>query len=127
MDCGPQFASKFWKCLFEVLGVDICLSTAFYPETDGSTEVTNQVMEQYLKIFCNFKQNDWFQFLPLAEFTYNISVNSTTKLTPFFVDAGINLLFNPVIPPSSTRRFSLNSLVSVVAHAGQILTDSSIL
>jgi transposase InsO family protein len=50
-DSGPHFTSKFWKCLFEVLGVDICLSTAFHPETDGST---NQVMEQYLRIFCNF-------------------------------------------------------------------------
>jgi hypothetical protein len=101
-DRGPQFASKFWKRLFEVLGVDIRLSTTFHPETDGSTKVTNQVMEQYLRIFCNFKQNDWFQFLPLAEFTYNNSVNSTTKLTPFFPDAGVNPLFDPAIPPSST-------------------------
>jgi hypothetical protein len=59
-------------------------------------------MEQYLCIFCNFKQNDWFQFLPLAEFTYNNSVNSSTKLTPFFADAGVNPLFDPAIPPSST-------------------------
>jgi transposase InsO family protein len=102
LDRGPQFASKFWKRLFEVLGVDIRLSTAFHPETDGSTKVTNQVMEQYLRIFCNFKQNDWFQFLPLAEFTYNNSVNSSTKLTPFFADTGVNPLFDPAIPPSST-------------------------
>jgi hypothetical protein len=55
LDHGPQFASKFWKHLFEVLGVDIHLSTAFHLETDDSTEVTNQVMEQYLRIFYNFK------------------------------------------------------------------------
>jgi hypothetical protein len=59
-------------------------------------------MEQYLRIFCNFKQNDWFQFLPLAEFTYNNSVNSSTKLMHFFADAGLNPLFDPAIPPSST-------------------------
>jgi hypothetical protein len=97
-DRRPQFASKFWRRLFEVLGVDIRLSTTFHPETYGSTEFTNQVMEQYLRIFCNFKQNDWFHFLPLAEFTYNNSVNSTTKLMPFVADAGVNPLFDPAIP-----------------------------
>jgi transposase InsO family protein len=100
-DRGPQFASKFWRRLFEVLGVDIRLSTAFHPETDGSTEVTNQVMEQYLRIFCNFKQNDWFHYLPLAELTYNNSVNSTTQLTPFYAESDIHPLFDPAIPPST--------------------------
>jgi hypothetical protein len=88
--------------LFEVLGVDIRLSTAFHPETDGSTEVTNQVMEQYLCIFCNFKQNYWFHYLPLAEFTSNNSVNSTMQLTPFYAESGIHPLFDPAIPPVST-------------------------
>jgi transposase InsO family protein len=40
-DKGPQFASKFWHRLFELLGVDIWLSLAFHPETDGQTERTN--------------------------------------------------------------------------------------
>jgi transposase InsO family protein len=34
-DRGPQFASKFWRRLFELLGVDIRLSSAFHPKTDG--------------------------------------------------------------------------------------------
>jgi transposase InsO family protein len=37
-DRGPQFASKFWRRLFELLGVDIWLSSAFHPKTDGQTE-----------------------------------------------------------------------------------------
>jgi transposase InsO family protein len=40
-DRGPQFASKFWHRLFELLGVDIGLSSAFHPETDGQTKRTN--------------------------------------------------------------------------------------
>jgi transposase InsO family protein len=32
---GPQFASKFWRRLFELLGVDIRLSSTFHLETDG--------------------------------------------------------------------------------------------
>jgi len=38
---GPQFASKFWRHLFELLGVDIWLFSAFHLEIDGQTEWTN--------------------------------------------------------------------------------------
>ncbi len=37
-DKGPQFASKFWRRLFELLGLDIWLFSAFHPETDGQTK-----------------------------------------------------------------------------------------
>jgi transposase InsO family protein len=36
-DRGPQFASKFWRHLFKLLGVDIRQSSAFHPETNGQT------------------------------------------------------------------------------------------
>jgi hypothetical protein len=31
----PQFVSKFWRSLFEILKVNIKLSSAFHPQTDG--------------------------------------------------------------------------------------------
>jgi len=40
-DRGLQFASKFWHCLFELLRVNIRLSSAFHPEINGQTERTN--------------------------------------------------------------------------------------
>jgi hypothetical protein len=55
---GPQFASKFWRHLFELLGVDIRLSSAFHPEIDGQTERTNQTFEQYLHCTVNYQQDD---------------------------------------------------------------------
>jgi hypothetical protein len=60
------------------------LSTAFHPQTDGQTERQNQTIEQYLRCYCNYRQDDWYSKLPLAEFTYNNSVHSTTGLTPFY-------------------------------------------
>jgi hypothetical protein len=53
-DKGPQFASKFWRCLFELLRVDIRLSLAFHLKTDGQIERTNQTLEQYLLYTMNY-------------------------------------------------------------------------
>jgi hypothetical protein len=47
-DHVPQFASYFWKHLCHALKIEPRLSTAFHPETDGQTECTNAIMEQYL-------------------------------------------------------------------------------
>ena len=42
-DCGTEFVSKFWRSLFEMLKVDMKLSSAFHPQTDGQTKRVNQV------------------------------------------------------------------------------------
>lgn len=43
------------------------MSTSYHPETDGQTEVLNQVLEQYLRSFVHEKPTSWFRFLSLAE------------------------------------------------------------
>jgi len=87
-DRGPQFISKFWRSLFDILKVDIRLSSAFHPQTDGQTERVNQVLEQYLRCMINYQQDDWTTYLPLAEFAYNNSVHASTQQTPFFANYG---------------------------------------
>jgi hypothetical protein len=89
-DRGPQFLSSFWQRFMSLLGVKIKLSSAFHPETDGSTEILNQSLEQYLRIFCSYQQDDWGSLLPLAEFSYNNSVNSVTGFSPFFALYGFH-------------------------------------
>jgi len=36
-DRGPQFASKAFKDLLKLLGIKSALSTAYHPQTDGTT------------------------------------------------------------------------------------------
>lgn len=43
------------------------LSTAYRPQTDDQTERSNSVLEQYLRPYMNFRQEDWVDYLPLAE------------------------------------------------------------
>jgi len=50
------------------LGIERRLSTALHLQTDGQTERTNGIVEQYLRAYINYQQDDWCGYLPLAEF-----------------------------------------------------------
>ena len=89
-DRGKHFVSRFWASLCTLLGVRSNLSTAYHPETDGQTERTNQILEQYLRIYVNYEQNDWINLLPLAEFAYNNTTQSATGMSPFFANLGFH-------------------------------------
>jgi len=56
---GPQFAAELTKKLNKILGIEMRLSTAFYPQMDGQTERINQELEQYLRFFVDYRQKDW--------------------------------------------------------------------
>jgi transposase InsO family protein len=87
-DRGTQFTSKFTSRLLELCDVKSNKSTAYHPQSDGQTERVNQVLEQYLRIFCDYQQDDWHQLLPLAEFVYNNAQNSSTGVSPFYANYG---------------------------------------
>ena len=45
-------------------------------------------MKQYLRIYCDYHQDDWSQLLPLAEFVYNNTKSSSTGMSPFYANYG---------------------------------------
>jgi len=47
-------------------------------------ERQNQTMEQYLRAFCNYKQDNWVELLQLAEFTDNNAIHVSTRMTPLW-------------------------------------------
>ena len=63
-------------------------TSGYHPEGDGQTERVNQTLEQYLRIYCNYQQDNWSELLPLAEFAYNNAPNATTGVSPFFANKG---------------------------------------
>ena len=69
-DRGSLFTSELWKQTTEKLGIERRLSTAFHPQTDGQTERTNAIPEQYLRAYIKYQQDNWNELLLLAEFTY---------------------------------------------------------
>lgn len=87
-DRGPQFVSAFMRELNSILGIKTAASTAYHPQTDGQTERANQEIEQYLRVFVNHRQDDWAEWLPLAEFSHNNRIQSSTRQTPFMLNFG---------------------------------------
>jgi len=76
---------------------------------DGQTERVNQILEQYLRVYINYQQDNWVNLLPLAEFVYNNTSHSATMVTPFFANKG----FHP--------KLEVSLVVSDTAH--QVATD----
>jgi len=87
-DRGTTLTSKFWQSLIQQLGANHKLSTAFHPQTDGQTERLNQTLEQYLRCYINYQQDNWVSLLPLAQFAYNSAPTETTKISPFYANYG---------------------------------------
>src|SRR5947207_15965528 len=57
-DHDPKFTSNFWKAVMKKLDVHLNMLIAFHSQTDSQSEALNQVLEQYLWIFCTYHQDD---------------------------------------------------------------------
>ena len=66
-----------------MLGIETKLSTAYHPQTDGQTERTNKELEQYLRMYVNYRQNNWLEWLAMVEFAFNNKVHTAIKTLLF--------------------------------------------
>jgi len=73
-DRDTRFMSDFWGSLTAQLGIKRRHSTTYHPQTDGQAENLNEVIERYLKAYVAQRPKWWDCLLPLAEFTYTVSV-----------------------------------------------------
>jgi hypothetical protein len=69
-------------------------SSAYHPQTDGQTEVTNRTLSTLLRVLIKKNIKEWEECLPIAEYAYNRVRHSTTSKSPFEVVYG----FNPLSP-----------------------------
>jgi len=83
-DRGTQFTSQLWKKLMEFFNVEVHLATTDHHETVGQVERNNAYVETYLRCFVKqFDNEEWMDYLYLAEFCYNNSIHAMTQQAPF--------------------------------------------
>lgn len=64
----PVFTAMFWAKLMRLQGVQLAMSSAYHPQTDGQTEVVNKSLEHYLRSFLSDRPTEWSEGLYLAEY-----------------------------------------------------------
>src|SRR5712671_3582730 len=82
-DRDTRFTSHFAKEVCAQLEIKQNISTAYHPQTDGQSEKTNQHVETALRIFCNYQQSNWADFIPMVQYMLNARPSETTKKAPF--------------------------------------------
>jgi len=62
----------------------------------------NAILEQYLRAYISYLQDDWSEWLPSADFTGNSQPSESTKTSPFFALYGFEprMGFEPIVPDS---------------------------
>jgi hypothetical protein len=81
-----QFVSLVWKTVCKMLKIDVKLSTAFHSETNDQSEIANQEMKRYLRSYCSYQQDDWFEWLSMIEFAFNAAISAFTELFAFMIN-----------------------------------------
>ena len=87
-DWEPQFASKFMEEFTKVLGTTRQLLTAYHLQTDGQTEQINQEIGTFSWHYINYQQDNWTDWLAVAEFQYNDKKHVATRRTSFELNFG---------------------------------------
>ena len=55
---GLEFVSNFFQSLGTALDMWLHFTLGYHPKGDGQTEHMNQTLEQYLRIYCNYQQDN---------------------------------------------------------------------
>ena len=59
------------------------MSITEHSQINDQIERLNQIVKQYLKCYMNYQQNNWVELLFAAQFTYNNSTQTFTKISLF--------------------------------------------
>ncbi len=127
-DRDSQFISILWKFLCKWLSIFLQLFIVYHSQTDDQSEWVNQNVEQYLRFFCSYMQNDWFKWLLIIKFVNNNVLSSVIFLTLFFMNKNFHshMSFDSdIIEYESTReRLQIAQIEDIFNHMNRTLIFS---
>jgi hypothetical protein len=81
-----QFISLVWETICKMLKIKAKLFIAFHSETNEQSEIFNQKMKRYLRVYVNHQQNDWIDWLFMIEYASNVFISITTQIFSFLAN-----------------------------------------
>ena len=81
-DRDAKMTSAVWRKFFKIIGCELTMSYSYHQRFDGQTEVMNRVIEQILRCYINYNQDNWMELLPFVLSAINNAVNPGTLLSP---------------------------------------------
>ncbi|KAL1533371.1 hypothetical protein AAHA92_33261 [Salvia divinorum] len=135
-DRDAIFMSNFWTELLTLSGTKLQFTTAYHPQTDGQSEVTNRGLEQYLRAFTFDQPKKWSTLLPWAELALNCSHHAGLGTSPFNALYGRdppNVFATPSLPAKNVevayliieRTEALQGLKKRLRHAQVVMTETA--
>ncbi|KAK8302664.1 hypothetical protein V6Z11_D04G100900 [Gossypium hirsutum] len=84
-DRDPWFTASFLKQLHKFLGTGLNFSTGFHPQVDEQSERVFKILEDMLRTCVIDFESGWERYLPLVDFVYNNSFQSSIQMAPYEV------------------------------------------
>jgi hypothetical protein len=81
-----QFISFVWNTICRMLRIKAKLSIAFHSKTNEQSEIFNQKMKRYLRVYVNHQQDDWADWLFMIEYAFNAFISIITQMSSFLVN-----------------------------------------
>jgi hypothetical protein len=85
-DRDSQFISLIWDTICKMLKIKAKLFVAFHSETNEQSEIFNQKMKRYLRVYVNHQQDDWVDWLFMIEYAFNVFISIITQIISFLVN-----------------------------------------
>jgi hypothetical protein len=80
-DQDTLFTSNVWKALFALTGTRLTMSYSYHQRFDGQTEVMNRVIEEIMRCYLNYNQDNWVDLLPHITCAVNNAPNPKTGIS----------------------------------------------
>ena len=80
---GSEFVNTCIDSITTMLGVQIQITSAYHPQTQGQREKDNRTFKDGLSKLVNKNEDDWDTLIPFFLYTHHSSVHASTKVTPF--------------------------------------------
>lgn len=78
-----RFVGHFWRSLWKLLDTSLDMSSIYYPQTGGQTEVTSKSLGNLLRCLVGTSIKTWDSKLPQPEFAHNHAVNRSSGFSPW--------------------------------------------